>query len=138
MSAMVTPLQAPSDGPQVFAFTDAERRGWEVRAIRDPLLPERRARLAVHPHPPGPAAGAVRVHQECALGAQALDGGVGPAPGHGGEDPYHPDMALHGHVEDRLGRRQRTLRAPHAANSDLGPARRNGERAQARFRRTLQ
>jgi hypothetical protein len=45
MSAMVTPLQAPSDVPQVFAFTDAEQRGWEVRAIRDPLLPERRARL---------------------------------------------------------------------------------------------
>ena len=42
---MVTPLQHISDVPQVFAFTDAEQRGWEVRAIRDPLLPERRARL---------------------------------------------------------------------------------------------
>jgi hypothetical protein len=44
-SAMATPLQYPSDAPQVFAFTDAQQRGWEVRAIRDPLLPERRARF---------------------------------------------------------------------------------------------
>jgi len=42
---MATPLQSPSDAPQVFAFTDAEARGWEVRAIRDPLLPERHARI---------------------------------------------------------------------------------------------
>ena len=42
---MANPLQFPSDALQVFAFTDAEQRGWEVRAIRDPLLPERRARL---------------------------------------------------------------------------------------------
>ena len=42
---MTTPLQSSSDAPQVFAFTDAEQRGWEVRAIRDPLLPERRARF---------------------------------------------------------------------------------------------
>jgi hypothetical protein len=41
---MVTPLPFPSDVPQVFAFTDAAERGWEVRAIRDPLLPERRTR----------------------------------------------------------------------------------------------
>ena len=44
-SAMATPQHSPSDVPQVFAFTDAEQRGWEVRAIRDPLLPERRARF---------------------------------------------------------------------------------------------
>jgi hypothetical protein len=42
---MVTPLPFPSDVPQVFAFTDAEARAWEVRAIRDPLLPERHARF---------------------------------------------------------------------------------------------
>ena len=41
---MLTPLQSPSDVPQVFAFTDSEQRGWEVRAIRDPLLPARRVR----------------------------------------------------------------------------------------------
>jgi len=41
---MVTPLSSSSDVPQVFAFTDAEQRGWEVRAIRDPLLPARRVR----------------------------------------------------------------------------------------------
>jgi hypothetical protein len=41
---MTAPLPAPSDVPQVFAFTDGEERRWEVRAIRDPLLPERRAR----------------------------------------------------------------------------------------------
>jgi len=41
---MVTPVQSSSDVPQVFAFTDAEQRGWEVRAIRDPLLPARRVR----------------------------------------------------------------------------------------------
>jgi hypothetical protein len=34
-----------SDAPQVFAFLDEEDRGWEVRAIREPLLPERRARF---------------------------------------------------------------------------------------------
>lgn len=42
---MVSPLQSLSDVPQVCAFTDAEQRGWEVRAIRDPLMPERHARL---------------------------------------------------------------------------------------------
>lgn len=42
---MTAPLQSSSDVPQVFAFTDAAERGWEVRAIRDPLLPERRARF---------------------------------------------------------------------------------------------
>jgi hypothetical protein len=41
---MGTLLQSSSDAPLVFAFTDAEQRGWEVRAIRDPLLPARRAR----------------------------------------------------------------------------------------------
>jgi len=41
---MATLLTTPSDVPQVFSFTDAEERGWEVRAIRDPLLPERHAR----------------------------------------------------------------------------------------------
>ncbi|MFL5618767.1 MAG: hypothetical protein ACJ79A_10290 [Gemmatimonadaceae bacterium] len=45
---MATPLPFPSDVPQVFAFTDAEMRGWEVRAIRNPLLPERRTRF-LHP-----------------------------------------------------------------------------------------
>ena len=34
-----------SDAPQVVVFTDGEDRGWEVRAIRDPILPERRARF---------------------------------------------------------------------------------------------
>jgi hypothetical protein len=34
-----------SDAPHVFAFLDEEDRGWEVRAIRDPVLPERRARF---------------------------------------------------------------------------------------------
>lgn len=42
---MTAPPPFPSDIPQVFAFTDAEARSWEVRAIRDPLLPERRARF---------------------------------------------------------------------------------------------
>lgn len=42
---MTAPLPASSDIPKVFAFTDAEDRSWEVRAIRDPLLPERRARF---------------------------------------------------------------------------------------------
>jgi hypothetical protein len=42
---MTTQLSTPSDVPQVFAFTDAQSRGWEVRAIRDPLLPDRHARL---------------------------------------------------------------------------------------------
>jgi hypothetical protein len=42
---MTAPLPASSDVPKVFAFTDAEDRSWEVRAIRDPLLPERRARF---------------------------------------------------------------------------------------------
>lgn len=42
---MTAPLPASSEVPQVFAFTDGEQRGWEVRAIRDPLLPERRARF---------------------------------------------------------------------------------------------
>jgi hypothetical protein len=41
---MITPLQSSSDAPQVYAFTDTQHRGWEVRAIRDPLLPARRAR----------------------------------------------------------------------------------------------
>lgn len=45
---MATGLPFPSDVPQVFAFTDAEDRGWEVRAIRDPSLPERHARY-LHP-----------------------------------------------------------------------------------------
>ncbi|MBB4787656.1 phosphoglycerate dehydrogenase-like enzyme [Streptomyces rapamycinicus] len=39
-----------------------------------------RTRLAVDPHPPGPAVGAVRVDEERALGAQGLEGDVGPAP----------------------------------------------------------
>lgn len=42
---MTAPLPSPSDVPEVFAFTDAASRHWEVRAIRDPLLPERRARF---------------------------------------------------------------------------------------------
>lgn len=42
---MPTPLPHSSDVPEVFAFTDAESRGWEVRAIRHPLLPARHARL---------------------------------------------------------------------------------------------
>lgn len=42
---MTAPLPTPSDVPQVFVFTDGEQRGWEVRAIRDPVLPERRARF---------------------------------------------------------------------------------------------
>ena len=42
---MPTLLPSLSDVPQVCVFTDAEERGWEVRAIRDPLLPERHARL---------------------------------------------------------------------------------------------
>ena len=41
---MATPPQSHTEVLQVFAFTDAEQRGWEVRAIRDPLLPARRAR----------------------------------------------------------------------------------------------
>jgi hypothetical protein len=42
---MASPLPFSSDVPQVCAFTDAEARGWEVRAIRNPLLPERHARI---------------------------------------------------------------------------------------------
>jgi hypothetical protein len=42
---MTAPLSSTSDALQVFAFVDDDDRGWEVRAIRDPLLPERRARL---------------------------------------------------------------------------------------------
>lgn len=41
----MTPPPLSFSVSQVFAFTDAEHRGWEVRAIRDPLLPARRARF---------------------------------------------------------------------------------------------
>lgn len=41
---MTAPLPSSSDAPQVYVFTDEEHRGWEVRAIRDLLLPERRVR----------------------------------------------------------------------------------------------
>ena len=42
---MAAPLPSSSDISQVFVFTGADDRGWEVRAIRDPLLPEHRARF---------------------------------------------------------------------------------------------
>jgi hypothetical protein len=39
-------VPATSAVPQVFSFVDAEHaREWEVRAIRDPVLPQRRARF---------------------------------------------------------------------------------------------
>jgi len=44
----MTPPPPSFSASQVFAFTDAEQRGWEVRAIRDPLLPAHRARY-LHP-----------------------------------------------------------------------------------------
>jgi hypothetical protein len=45
---MSAPLPPTSAVPQVSSFVDDDARDWEVRAIRDPLLPERRVRL-LHP-----------------------------------------------------------------------------------------
>lgn len=42
---MSAPVPSFSADPWVQSFVDADARGWEVRAIRDPLLPERRARF---------------------------------------------------------------------------------------------
>ena len=43
-----TPSEAAADDVMVLAFTDETNRAWEVREIRDPILPERAKLLLRH------------------------------------------------------------------------------------------